>query len=182
MAEHRLAPPPRESPAGSANGPAGAFVGCLSGSWDGRRWRIGVACARFNPRVTERLLDSATRRLDELGVASSEGGGRIMLLVPGAFELPLAARHLALSGQVDAVVCLGCVIRGETSHYDLVAGECASGLQRVQLDTGVPVIFGVLTTETLDQALARSGGEHGDKGAEAAETAVEVLNVLALAG
>ncbi|MGH9304335.1 MAG: 6,7-dimethyl-8-ribityllumazine synthase [Acidimicrobiales bacterium] len=140
---------------------------------------MGIACSRFNEEVTSRLLSGATRRLDELGVATAGPGRRTVLLVPGAFELPFAALRLASGGLVDAVVCLGCVIRGETSHYDFVAGECAAGLQHVQLTTGVPVAFGVLTTENLDQALARSGGSHGDKGAEAVETAIEMLNVMA---
>jgi 6,7-dimethyl-8-ribityllumazine synthase len=143
---------------------------------DGSGMRIAIACGRFNNEITERLLDGALRRLDDLGVDES---GIDIVWVPGAFELPMAARAFARSGSVDAVICIGAVIRGETSHYDLIAGECAAGLQRVQLDTGVPVVFGVLTTEDVDQALARSGGKHGDKGAEAAEVGIEMVNLIA---
>ncbi len=136
---------------------------------------MGVACARWNGEVTEILLEGALRRLVEIGVDPD----RVRtVLVPGAFELPLAAQALARSGAIDAVICLGAVIRGETSHYDFVAGQCAEGLQRVQLETGVPIAFGVLTTENLAQALDRAGGRHGHKGEEAADTAVEMASVL----
>jgi len=97
---------------------------------------------------------------------------------PGAFELPVVAQKLALSESVDAVICLGAVIRGDTGHYDFVAGECASGLQRVQLDTGIPVVFGVLTTDTVDQALVRSADNEANKGREAAETALATVAAL----
>ncbi|MGO9196015.1 MAG: 6,7-dimethyl-8-ribityllumazine synthase [Acidimicrobiales bacterium] len=137
--------------------------------------RIAVICARFNDEITLRLLDGAYEALHRLGI---DGERRLVAWVPGAFELPLAAQVLAEGGRHDAVVCLGAVIRGETSHYDFVAGECASGLQRVQLDTGVPVIFGVLTTENIEQALDRSGGRLGNKGDEAVVTAVEMVNLL----
>jgi 6,7-dimethyl-8-ribityllumazine synthase len=152
-------------------------AGYLAGLREGSSFRVAVACARFNGQVTKRLLDGAEEALDRLGVASAESGGRLVCLVPGAFELPLAARWLLDGGRADAVVALGCVIRGETSHYDFVAGECAAGLQRVQLETGRPVAFGVLTTENLEQALARSGGELGNKGSEAVETVIEMLNI-----
>ena len=142
---------------------------------DGSGLKIGVACARWNGEVTDLLLEGALGRLAALGVEPADVR---TMVVPGSFELPLAAQVLATTGGVDAVVCLGAVIRGETSHYDLVAGECAAGLQRVQLDTGVPVVFGVLTTENLEQALERSGGRHGHKGEEAAETAVEMARLL----
>jgi 6,7-dimethyl-8-ribityllumazine synthase len=156
--------------------PAGAWEGAdIPELLDASGLRVAVACARFNRQVTERLLDAALVRLEDLGV---DEGAVDIVWVPGAFELPLAARTLAVSGSVDAVICLGAVIRGETSHYDFVAGECAAGLQRVQLDTGVPVVFGVLTTEDLEQALARSGGKHGDKGAESAEVAIEMVNLI----
>ncbi|MGH9067247.1 MAG: 6,7-dimethyl-8-ribityllumazine synthase, partial [Acidimicrobiales bacterium] len=97
---------------------------------------------------------------------------------PGAFELPLVARYLAVSGAVDAVICLGAVIRGATGHYDQVANQCAAGIQTVQLDTGVPVIFGVLTTETLEQALERAGTKAGNKGADAASAAIEMADLV----
>jgi 6,7-dimethyl-8-ribityllumazine synthase len=136
--------------------------------------RIAIGCGRFNRDITDRLLEGATRRLEAIGVEAIETEW-----VPGAFELPLLASAFAQSGRFAAVICLGAVIRGETGHYDLIAGECAAGLQRVQLDSGVPVVFGVLTTEDREQALERSGGRHGHKGEEAAETAVEMANLLA---
>ncbi len=138
----------------------------------GRGMRVAVVAARFNPDVTERLAEGAHAALVELGAEVS------LLWVPGAFELPLAAHRLASSGEVDAVVCVGAVIRGETDHYTHVATQCAAGLQRAQLDTGVPVIFGVLTTDTVEDAQARAGGKHGNKGAEAAEAAVEMVELL----
>jgi 6,7-dimethyl-8-ribityllumazine synthase len=142
---------------------------------DGQGLRVGIGCGRFNRDVTERLLDGALRRLGELGVAAE---AIETIWVPGAFELPRIADAFARTGHIDAVICLGAVIRGETGHYDLVAGECAAGLQRVLLDTGIPVAFGVLTTEDREQALERSGGRHGHKGEEAADTAVEMANLL----
>jgi 6,7-dimethyl-8-ribityllumazine synthase len=137
--------------------------------------RVGLACAEFNGGITTRLLTGALDGLEEHGCDLAES---VVAWVPGAFELPVAAQALARSGAVDAVICLGAVIRGDTGHYEFVAGECASGLQRVQLDTGVPVVFGVLTTETVDQALARSQDDETNKGREAALTAVETVSVL----
>lgn len=134
-------------------------------------------CARFNDHVTVRLWAGARRGLVALGVEEADV---TEIWVPGAFEVPLAAKVLAESGRVDAVLGLGCVIRGETTHYESVSGECASGLQRVQLDTGVPAVFGVLTTENLDQALVRSQDPRGHNvGEEAAATAVEMARTLA---
>jgi 6,7-dimethyl-8-ribityllumazine synthase len=98
--------------------------------------------------------------------------------VPGAFELPLVASRLAQSGEYDAIITLGAVIRGATSHYDLVAGQCAAGVQRAQLDTGVPIVFGVLTTDTIEQAVERAGTKAGNKGFEAAASAIEMANLL----
>ena len=135
---------------------------------------IGIAAARFNGRVTQLLLDGALARLQEAGVDSANV---TVAWAPGAFELPLLAQALA-DGGADAVICLGAVIRGETSHFDFVAGECAAGVQRAALDADIPVIFGVVTTDTLDQALARAGGEHSHKGVEAAEAALEMIDVL----
>jgi 6,7-dimethyl-8-ribityllumazine synthase len=137
--------------------------------------RIGFACAEFNGGITDRMLAAA---LDELERSGCEASAAVVAWVPGAFELPLVARGMAASGRVDAVVALGAVIRGDTGHYDFVAGECASGLQRVQLDTGLPVVFGVLTTDTVEQALVRSLPDGTNKGAEAARTALETLAVL----
>jgi 6,7-dimethyl-8-ribityllumazine synthase len=137
--------------------------------------RVAVVCAKFNGGITERLLRGALAGFDAHGVPAEAVS---LAWVPGAFELPLAARRLAESGQVDAVVTLGAVIRGDTAHFDFVAGECASGLQRAALDTGVPVIFGVLTTDTVEQALVRSGEGVDNKGYEAARSALEMADLL----
>jgi 6,7-dimethyl-8-ribityllumazine synthase len=147
----------------------------IVGSHDGSKLRIGVVCARFNEEITLRLLDGAMAKLDECGV---DPANRTIVWVPGSFEVPLAAQALAARGGVNAVVALGCVVRGETAHFDFVAGECARGLQDVQLNTYIPTVFGVLTTETWEQAIARSGGFVGNKGAEAVETAIEMVHVL----
>ncbi len=137
--------------------------------------RVGFACAEFNGAITDRMLTAA---LDELDAAGADLGSAVVSWAPGAFELPLVARGLVASGRVDAVVALGAVIRGDTGHYDFVAGECASGLQRVQLDTGTPVVFGVLTTDTVEQALVRSRPDDTNKGAEAVRTALETVALL----
>lgn len=146
----------------------------VEGNVDGSGVRIGLVCGRFNDLITDRLLEGALAALAVHGVAECDV---TQVWVPGAFEAPLAAKALVVHGNVDAVVCLGAVIRGETSHYDLVAGECARGIQDVQLDTGVPVVLGVLTTEDLDQALARSG-EDDNKGEESVRTALEMVDLL----
>lgn len=138
-------------------------------------FRVGFACAEFNGGITDRMLSAA---LDELETAGCDLAAVVVSWVPGAFELPLVARGMVASGHVDAVVALGAVIRGDTGHYDFVAGECAAGLQRVQLDSGLPVVFGVLTTDTVEQALVRSLPDATNKGAEAARTALETLTVL----
>lgn len=142
---------------------------------DGAGLRVGIVRARWNGHIVERLAEGTYRGLKELGVNE---GDIVEVTVPGSFEVPFGARVLAASGDVDAVVCLGAVIRGETSHYDLVAGECASGVQQVQLTTGVPVAFGVLTTEDEAQAKARSNGPGGHNvGEEAAWVAVEMARL-----
>jgi 6,7-dimethyl-8-ribityllumazine synthase len=138
---------------------------------------VAVACSRFNGLVTERLLAGALDALRRCGVARSAVE---VAWAPGSFELPLVALRLASSGRFDAVVCLGAVIRGETDHYEHVAAQCAAGVQRAQLDSGVPVLFGVLTTDTTDQALERAGAKHGNKGAEAALAALEMVSLLRL--
>jgi len=137
--------------------------------------RIGFACAEFNGGITDRMLTGALDELERLGCDTSTA---VVAWAPGAFELPLVARAMVASGRIDAVVALGAVIRGDTGHYDFVAGECAAGLQRVQLDAGLPVVFGVLTTDTVEQALVRSLPDETNKGAEAARTAVETVAVL----
>ena len=143
---------------------------------DGAGLRIAVVAARWNSHITLRLLDGVRRGLAEAGVAATDV---VESWVPGAFELPLAAKTWALSGDVDAVVCLGCVIRGETTHYESVAGECASGIQQAQLETGVPIAFGALTVENLDQALERSEEAGGHNvGEDGAKVVVEMVNLL----
>ncbi|MGV3759232.1 MAG: 6,7-dimethyl-8-ribityllumazine synthase [Actinomycetota bacterium] len=142
---------------------------------DGSGLRIGVVRARWNTHIVDRLAEGVGRGLAGLGVQPSDV---VDVTVPGSFELPMGARILAASGEVDAVICLGCVIRGETTHYELVAGESAAGIQQVQLTTGVPVAFGVLTTEDEDQALARSEGAGGHNvGEDAAIVAVEMARL-----
>lgn len=138
---------------------------------DGRGLRIGVAVSRFNPGVTERLLAGCLAALDRCGVAREDV---VVMRVPGAFELPLAAKALLERHGVDAVVCLGAVIRGETPHFEYVSAQCAAGIMQVMLAAGRPVAFGVLTTDTPEQAYERAGGRHGNKGEEAALAAVEM--------
>lgn len=137
--------------------------------------RIALVASRFNEPVVERLVAGAVEALVARGALRS---GLELVRVPGAFDLPPVVRRIAASGRFDAVVALGAVIRGETTHYDYVAGECAAGLARVASDTGVPVAFGVLTTENEEQALARAGGSEGNKGADAACAAIELANLL----
>ena len=146
----------------------------VSGDVDGTGMRIGIVCGRFNDHITNRLLEGAENALAVHGVAEADV---TVVWVPGAYEIPFAALALLENGHADAVVCLGAVIRGETSHYDFVAGECARGIQDVQLTTGAPVIFGVLTTENLEQALARSSDED-NKGEESVRTAIEMVNLV----
>jgi 6,7-dimethyl-8-ribityllumazine synthase len=137
--------------------------------------RIGVVRARWNAHIVDRLAQGVGRGLAALGV---DPGDVVDVMVPGSFELPMGARVLAASGRVDGVICLGCVIRGETTHYELVAGEAAAGIQQVQLTTGVPVAFGILTTEDEAQALARSEGPGGHNvGEDAAVVAVEMARL-----
>ena len=138
--------------------------------------RFAIVAGRFNALVTEPLLAGCRDAFVRHGVANE----RIdVAWVPGSFEIPLVARKLAGSGRYAAVVCLGCVIRGETSHYDHVAGQAAAGVMQAGLATGVPVIFGILTTESVEQALNRAGLKSGNKGAEAAMAAIEMVNLLA---
>ena len=141
---------------------------------DGSELRIAIVVARFNEDVTKRLLRGAQEALQKHGVPDTEID---IYWVPGSLELPVTALALAEKGGHDAIVCLGAVIRGETFHFEVVAMQTANGLMQVQLDTGVPIGFGVLTTEDRDQALARSGPKN-NKGAEAAEAAIETANLL----
>jgi 6,7-dimethyl-8-ribityllumazine synthase len=139
---------------------------------DGKDLTIAVVVARFNEDVTKRLLRGALQSLEEHGVEDPD-----VFRVPGSLELPVTALALAEKGQHDAIICLGCLIRGETYHFEVVANEVARGLMQVQLDTGVPITFGVLTTDDKDQALARTGPKN-NKGAEAAVAAIEMANLL----
>ncbi len=147
----------------------------LVGALEGRGVRVALACGRFNGAVTTRLLEGALDALVEHGVDRND---ITIAWAPGAFELPLVARGFAMGEQVDAIITLGAVIRGDTGHYDVVAGECARGVQDVQLASGVPVVFGVLTTNTVEQALERSRPDATNKGRESAETALEMVNLL----
>jgi 6,7-dimethyl-8-ribityllumazine synthase len=139
---------------------------------DGKELTIAVVVARSNEDVTKRLLRGALQSLEQHGVQDPD-----VFWVPGSLELPVTALALAEKGQHDSIVCLGCEIRGETYNFEIVSNEAAKGLMQVQLDTGVPITFGVLTTEDRDQALARSGPKN-NRGAEAAEAAIEMANLL----
>ena len=142
---------------------------------DGEGLRIGIALARFNQSVTDRLLAGALEALAQHGVADDAID---VVTVPGAFELPLCAQTLALAGRYDAVLCLGAVVRGETPHFEYVATEAARGIAEVARRHDLPIAFGILTTDTVEQALARAGGERGNKGYEAALTALEMVQLL----
>jgi 6,7-dimethyl-8-ribityllumazine synthase len=137
--------------------------------------RVAIACGRFNDFITERLLTGALDGLTRHGV---DDASITVVWAPGAFELPLVAKQLAASAEYDAVICLGAVIRGATGHYEQVAGQCAAGIQHAQLETGVPIIFGVLTTDTIEQAIERAGTKAGNKGFESAMTAIEMADLL----
>lgn len=137
--------------------------------------KIAIVVSRFNESITTALLSGCQARLQELGVASSDVA---TTWVPGAVEIPLVAKRYALTNTVDAIIALGAVIRGETSHYDTVCSQVSEGCQRVSLECGIPVIFGVLTTENGAQARDRIGGAHGHKGRDAADVAVEMANIM----
>src|SRR5207249_479879 len=147
----------------------------MRGSFDARGRRFAVAAAHFNEVVVSKLVEGALACFRAHGIPDDDV---LVAWTPGAFELPLAAKRLAESGLYDALVCLGAVIRGETPHFDYVAGECARGLQDVALRAGIPVAFGVLTTKDMEQALARAGGKHGNKGWDAAMAAMAMASVL----
>lgn len=146
----------------------------LRGSHDGHGLRIAVVAARFNELVTDRLVTGA---LDALAAAGVGPDDIVLLRVPGALEIPLAAHRLAEQGSVDAIVALGAVIRGETAHFDVVVHQSAAGIGHVSLQTGVPVLNGVLTTDSLEQALDRAGGKSGHKGRDCAIAAVEMARL-----
>ena len=137
--------------------------------------RVGVVVSRWNSFITERLLEGA------LDTIKRHGGDETAIDVarcPGTFEVPLVAQRMARSGRYDAVICLGCLIRGSTPHFDYIAGECSKGIAQAMMDTGVPITFGVLTTDSIEQAIERAGTKAGNKGAEAAGAAIEMASLL----
>lgn len=137
--------------------------------------RIAIVASRFNPEVVDRLVQGAISTLENCGADPAQLS---LIRVPGAFDLPPVVRRIAESPGCDAIVALGAVIRGETAHFDFVAAECAAGLARVATETGVPVAFGVLTTDTVEQALERAGGAEGNKGSDAARAAIELASLM----
>jgi 6,7-dimethyl-8-ribityllumazine synthase len=147
----------------------------VRGSFDARGRRFALVAASFNQVVVDKLVEAAVACFRAHGIAEDD---LLVVWTPGAFELPLLAKRLATSGLYDAVVCLGAVVRGETAHFDYVAREAARGIQQVSMETGVPVLFGVLTTEDITQALDRAGGKHGNKGWDSAIAAMQMASVL----
>jgi 6,7-dimethyl-8-ribityllumazine synthase len=145
----------------------------FQGALDARKLRIGVVVSRFNEFITEQLAKGALEVLEKHGCPHENIQ---FVKVPGAWELAVAAKHLAPT--CDAIIALGAVVRGDTPHFEYVAGGAAEGLNRVSLDTGIPVAFGVLTTDDMQQAMDRAGGKSGNKGAEAAEVAIELANLI----
>jgi 6,7-dimethyl-8-ribityllumazine synthase len=150
-------------------------VTTIRGAADARGRRFAIVASRFNELVVTKLVDGARAWFERHGVGEGEVD---IVWVPGAFELAIAARRLASTGDYDAVVCLGAVIRGETPHFDHVATQAAEGIRRAGEETGVPVVFGVLTTNTFEQAIDRAGGAHGNKGWDSAAVAAEMASVL----
>ena len=149
-------------------------LGKIDGDLSARGLRFAIAVSRFNSFITERLLSAALDALERSGAA---GPDVTVVHLPGAFELPLTAKKLALTGRYDALIAIGCVLRGETAHYDYVCSETSRGLQLAQMDTGVPVIFCVLTCDTLEQAIDRAGLKGGNKGFEAGLAAIEMAQL-----
>lgn len=148
-------------------------VRTFEGGWDGRGLRVAVVVSRFNEATTRSLLDGALDGLRRCGVEEAE-----VAWVPGAFEIPLVALRMARSGRYHAVVCLAAVVRGETPHFEYVAGQSAAGIARVGLEAGVPVVYGVVTADTPEQATERAGGKAGNRGRDAALAAVEMATLL----
>lgn len=146
----------------------------IRGSYDASGMRFGLVVSRFNSFITERLLAGAVDALEKGGASAAQTD---LVRVPGSFEIPLAAKKMALTRRYDAIVAIGCVLRGETAHFDYVATEVARGVQLAQLDTGVPIIFCVLTCDTLEQAIDRAGLKGGNKGYEAGLAALEMARL-----
>ncbi len=147
----------------------------IQGDLSGKSLRIGIVAARFNDFITARLLEGALDGLQRHGVAENDIE---VVKVPGSYEIPLAAKMMAQSKKFNAVICLGAVIRGATPHFEYVSAEVSKGVAAVSMDSGVPVIFGVLTTDTIEQAIERAGTKSGNKGWDAAISAVEMANVM----
>jgi 6,7-dimethyl-8-ribityllumazine synthase len=149
--------------------------GKIIGELSARGLRFGIAVSRFNNFITDRLLNAA---IDALERSGAKDGDVDVVHVPGAFELPLSTKKMAQTGNYDALIAIGCVLRGETTHYDYVCAETSRGLQLAQMDTGVPIIFCVLTCDTLEQAIDRAGLKSGNKGFEAGLGAIEMAQLL----
>jgi len=147
----------------------------IEGNLSAKGLRIAIAAGRFNDFITGRLVDGA---MDVIGRSGGDPEGTVVMKVPGSFELPLAAKALAQTGNYDAVVCLGAVIRGATQHFEHVAGQMARGISTAMLETGVPVSFGVITADNLEQAIERAGTKDGNKGAAATLAAIEMANAI----
>ena len=147
----------------------------ITGAWNAQDIRLGMVAGRFNDFIVESLTEGAVESFVRLG---GQRDNITLVQVPGAFEIPLAVEKMAASGQYDGIVALGAVIRGGTPHFDYVAGECAKGLGQVMLKHGIPVAFGVLTVDTIEQAIERAGTKAGNKGEEALISVVETINVL----
>ncbi len=147
----------------------------MRGSLRAEGMRFGVVVSRFNSFITDRLLAAALDTLRAAGAADSDVG---IVRVPGSFEIPVAAKQLARTGRVEAILCIGCILRGETAHYDYVCSESARGIMLAQMDTGVPMAFCVLTCDSLEQAIDRAGLKGGNKGAEAALAAIEMAGLM----
>ena len=181
MSRVRLSAPAPGSASASAGARASvaAHPRVVEGSLQGSGLKIAVLLSRFNEFIGSRLLEGALSALGRRGVRARD---ILVVKVPGAFELPSVARRLARSGRHDAVVCLGAVLRGETPHFEYVAGEASRGIAQVSYETGVPVLFGVLTADTVEQALDRAGGSQGNKGVEAAEGAIEMARLVRALG
>ena len=145
------------------------------GGFQAQGRKFGIIVARFNSFIGERLVEGAVDTLLRHGAAEDDIE---LVKVPGAFEVPLVTKKMAASGRYDAVICLGAVIRGATPHFDFVANEASKGIAQVSLETGVPVIFGILTTDTIEQAIERAGTKAGNKGADCAAAALEMVNLL----
>ncbi len=155
--------------------PGTGFGKVFGNDLGGNNLNIAIVASRFNRFIVDQLVEGAADALERHGIDEDR---RLLVWVPGAFELPLLADQLASSGHFDAVIALGAVIRGGTPHFDYVAGECARGLTRVALDNGLPVTFGVLTTDTVEQALERAGAGEGNKGYDVAMTALEMAETM----